>query len=85
MAASNRTGIQAVTQWVTEAGGKAEAARQLGWSRQRLGQWLNDDTRSMKAGSAKHLAMAAGLPIEAVLFKHARITDAVAGRVGSVV
>lgn len=77
-----RTGLDLVRVWVEGQKNQAEAARVVGMSPQRLWGFLNVEDRGLDPDGARVLARAAGIPFEAVMFKHERICDAVKGADG---
>jgi len=70
-----RTGLEFVENWVAEHASKAEAAREMGLDPAHLRIWLLQADRRFDPDTARRVALAVGLPIEALLFKNERICD----------
>lgn len=78
-AREKRTGLELLKDWIEREGGPTRAADLLGVSQQRLQNFLRERKRGVRPEFARDIARAAGIPVEAVLFKNEPVRDAIRG------
>ncbi len=80
-AKSKKTGFQLVREWADASGSRSDAAKKIvNGDGEALGTshfvgWLNGDDRGLRPMWAQAIALAVGIPLEAVLFKNTPLKD----------
>ncbi len=80
--AEDRTGLELVERWSETFKSKAEAARQICLAAGPMDPdhfriWLREPDRRLDPNTGRQVALAVGIPFEAVMFKNERICDLV--------
>ena len=79
-AAEERTGLELVVDWVRRHRSKAQAAREIGIEPAHLRIWLLQPDRRFDPETGRKVALATGIPFEAIMFKNRSVCDLAAER-----
>lgn len=66
--------VDLVRDLAAEAGSISAAARELGMKRSHLEGWIREPSRGFRPEVSRRLALAIGIPFEAVVFKHESVS-----------
>lgn len=77
----NLTGLQVIHEWASQYGSLAKAAKHIvlpdgqSLTPDHFRIWLREPNRGLDPTRTQAVALAVGLPIEAILFKNTRLKD----------